>query len=200
MVKRSVTPRQQSLAQMNGVVVEGITCSGKTELVSSLKSELKRFGGFDVKELAHVDCGDQYARYLKEYATQERILLHRSHISEYVLGRLLRAHSPFSKNELTTLNKILALRFVCVLVEPPNFKFFLERMAQDKRHVREPYNKDRYTQIIASFRRSFDHIPHLHYISSSFADLQSTKDAIIAKLTLELPRAEVCEKADVSPL
>src|SRR5438046_693653 len=124
MVRRPTTNQQRSKAQMKGIVVEGITCSGKTELISSLKAELKRFGGFDVKELPHVNCDDQFARYLKEYATQERILFHRSHVSEHVLGRLLRERSPFSNDELATLNKIIPLRFVCVLAEPPDFKSF----------------------------------------------------------------------------
>lgn len=184
MARKSAKPHQRSRAQMKGVVVEGISGAGKTELISSLKAELKRFGGFDVKELPHIDCDDQYARYLKEYATQERLILHRSHVSEHVLGRQLRAHSPFSDNELDTLNKIIALRFVCVLVEPPDFESLLKRITQDTRHIRKSYNEDQYTQIVTSFRNSFDHIPHVHYISSSFAHMESVKDAIITKLQI----------------
>ena len=97
----------RSETQMRGVVIEGITGAGKTELISSPKSELKQFGGSDVKELSHIDSDDQYARYLKEYATQERVLFHRSHISEHVLGKFFRRGSPFSDEQLLTLNKII---------------------------------------------------------------------------------------------
>ena len=49
----------RSSPQMKGVIFEGISCAGRTELISLLKAELKRFGGFDVKELSHIDCDDQ---------------------------------------------------------------------------------------------------------------------------------------------
>jgi hypothetical protein len=166
---------------MKSVVLEGITSSGKTELVSSLKAELKRCGGFDVKELTHMESGDQYGRYLREYATQERVLFHRSHVSEHVLGRILRGNSPFSEHELATLNAIIASRFLCVLTEPPSFQTFLERVA--KRPGKEVFGEDTYNEVVESFRKSFEQLPHLHYISSSFGHLEATRDALLAKLT-----------------
>ncbi|MET0464573.1 MAG: hypothetical protein ABW007_15515 [Chitinophagaceae bacterium] len=182
MVKRTNAPTHPDGPRMKGVITEGIAGCGKTALISSLKAELKRYGGFDVKELTHVDCDDQYARYLREYAIQERLLFHRSHISEHVLGKLLRSQSPFSGDEFFILNKIISLRFVCVLVEPPDYETYLKRKAQDTRHVREQFNENQYTEIVTSFRKSFEDIPHIHYISSTLNELEATRATIISKL------------------
>jgi hypothetical protein len=166
---------------MKSVVVEGIRCSGKSELIASLKSALKRSGGFDVKELTHRDCDDQYGRYLREYATQDHVVLHRSHISEHVLGKILRATAPFSPAELDNLNAILASRYVCVLTEAPSFDCFVERIAH--RRIKEEFSREQYIDIVSSFRESFDQIPHVRYTSSSFEELDATRDDIIEKLT-----------------
>lgn len=167
---------------MNSIALEGIQCSGKTLLISLLKAKLKKVGGFDVKELAHVDTDDQYSRYLREYATQERVLLHRSHISEHVLGGILRERSPFSDGELASLNACLSLRFTCVLAEPPDFDSFSNRILSDAGHTRLGFKEDQYTQIVASFRNAFSTIPHVHYVSSSFDSLESAVEAVMAKL------------------
>jgi hypothetical protein len=165
---------------MKGVVIEGIRCCGKSELITSLKASLKSAGGFDVKELTHIDCNDQYARYLKEYATQDRVILHRSHVSEHVLGKILRSTSPFAQAELDNLNAILVSRFVCVLTEAPSFEEFVVRTAH--RRVKEDFSRERYAEILSAFHDSFDHIPHIRYTSSSFSELEATRDAIIAEL------------------
>ena len=94
----------------------------------------------------------------------------------------MRGYAAFSEEEFSTLNKIIARDFVCVLVEPPDFKSFLERMANDTRHIRVQFNEEQYTRIIKSFRECLDASPHVQYISSSFTQLQRTKEAIIEKL------------------
>lgn len=168
---------------MKSVVLEGISSAGKTGLIASLKAKLKRHGGFDVKELSHVDSGDQFARFLREYANSDRLLFHRSHISEHVLGNSLRGQSPFADEELTTLNAVLRLRFICVLVEPVDYESFMARVSQDNVHPRESFDNAQYSKIVTSFRSAFDDIPHVHYVSSSVEELENTADAIIAKMT-----------------
>lgn len=165
---------------MKGVVVEGMRCSGKTELIMSLKAALKAAGGFDVKELTHVSAGDQYGRYLREYATQEHVILHRSHVSEHVLGAILRSASPFTEAELANLNAIIASRFVCVLTEAPSYDVFMERTSC--RRVKEEFSREEYAEIVAAFRGAFEHIPHIRYMSGSYNELDVAKDAIVAEL------------------
>ena len=61
------------------IIVEGPDCSGKSTLVNRTKNDLR----WDSKSLHHKE-GNQFLRYLKEYAFSEQIVLDRSHFSEEV--------------------------------------------------------------------------------------------------------------------
>lgn len=171
---------------MKGVIIDGLGRSGKTELIGALKARLKMFGGCDVRELDHVECDDQFVRYLQEYATDRRwVLFHRSHVSECVFGTLQRGRSPFSSDEVAILNGVLTLRFVCVLAEPPDFDSFLQRA--NSRGFQGALSEGEYAGMIAAFRQAFSTIPHDLYVSRSREDLLVTRDRILSLLGIQGP-------------
>lgn len=162
---------------MRGVVVDGIGCAGKSELITALKEDLKAHGGYDVRELDHRDDNDQFRRYLREYASGEHVLFHRCHISETVFGQILRSQLPFSKHELATLDAILSLRFVCILAEPPDFITFANRMT--KRSRRPSVGESEYVDAVEAFRTAFQSIPHERYISLSLHELARMRERVL---------------------
>jgi hypothetical protein len=165
---------------MRGIVVDGVGCSGKSDLIATLKTELKVVGGYDVRELDHSDCEDQFTRYLREYATGATVLFHRSHLSEMVFGQIQRNRPPFSDAEIAALNTVLSLRFVSVLAEPPNYETFVRRAAE--RGTLRVYSKREYMDVIEAFRRAFRGIPHEQYVSTSRTDLAATRNRILSTL------------------
>lgn len=163
-----------------GVMVEGIGCAGKSELISALKMSLKQAGGYDVRELDHQACDDQYLRYLQAYSAPTRVLFHRGHVSEHVFGAILREGSPFSVREKMLLDQVLSLRFVCVLAEPPSFDAFAARM--EARRKKSPYSESQYTEVIGQFRTSMADVSHLPYASRTYHELDQAVTHITAQL------------------
>ena len=96
------------------VIVEGPDCSGKSTLVERLKNSLR----WDSKYLRHAD-GNQFFRYLREYATQEAIIFDRAHFSESVYSRMWRGGSPFSQKEKQILDEVSSLHGLVIFCLPP---------------------------------------------------------------------------------
>ena len=80
------------------IIVEGPDCSGKSTVVHRIKNALR----WDSKSLHHKG-GDQFSRYLREYANNDCIVFDRSHFSEIVYSKLWRNGSPFTEIESNIL-------------------------------------------------------------------------------------------------
>jgi broad-specificity NMP kinase len=98
----------------NTILVEGPDCSGKSTLVDRLKNTLR----WDAKSLHH-RAGNQFKRYLREYALLERTVIDRSHFSEQVYSIMWRGGSPFTPVEKEILDKITLNQSLIILVCPP---------------------------------------------------------------------------------
>lgn len=100
--------------KIRNIIIEGPDCSGKSTLVDRLKNTLR----WDARSLHHRE-GNQFTRYLKEYAFLENTVIDRSHFSEEVYSTMWRGGSPFNSNEKQILDNIVALQSMVILVCPP---------------------------------------------------------------------------------
>lgn len=98
---------------MRNIIVEGPDCSGKSTLIDRLKNTLR----WDARSLHHKE-GNQFSRYLKEYAFLEKTVIDRSHFSEEIYSRMWRGGSPFSKDEKEILDKIATSQSLIILACP----------------------------------------------------------------------------------
>lgn len=166
---------------MKGLIIDGIDCAGKTTLANSVKFRLKKYGGYDLKGLEHKTCESQFDRYLYEYATNNRIIFDRSHISEVVFGKLLRNNIPFSNVELKVLNDIINLKYVFVL-GIPLYNEFCDRLERNKQI--QVIEKEQYHAIVNEFEVAAKNINHIVYASQSIEELNEIVEAIILKLSV----------------
>lgn len=88
------------------LIIEGNDCTGKSTLVSELRSALRVHGGWDTKNLVH-RTGDMFFRFLNEYVNADRIIFDRSHFSELVYGKYLRDSKTFTREQLQALDLII---------------------------------------------------------------------------------------------
>ena len=165
---------------MKGVIVEGIDCSGKSSLIKVLKYKLKNQGGFDVKELEHVNNIQQYKRYMFEYVTSQRILFDRSHISEVVYGKILRSNNPFSDEELMILNQVVNLDYLVVYAKP-SYDDFVDRMK--KTRDSQVIKAESYNSIIEGFEEIMKFFNPIIYSSKSFEELEVISNKVVHNLS-----------------
>ena len=107
-------------AKRRFIIVDGNDCTGKSTLVSELRSALRPHGGWDTKHLVY-RTGDQFLRFLSEYVNGENLIFNRSHYSEIIYGKHLRGTELFSQahlNALETFIKQYGLVIHCAL--PPD--------------------------------------------------------------------------------
>ena len=147
------------------ILVEGPDCSGKTTLVERLKNELH----WDAKSLHHLE-GNQFKRYLREYALQENIIFNRGHYSEIAYGQLWRGGNPFSKEEQQILDGLSNENMIIVFASPP-LEILQQRYQQ--RNFPQQIKYDELETIHNYFCELMNDISHLLYQSSSPAELQS---------------------------
>lgn len=95
------------------MVVEGPDCAGKSTLVENLKNALK----WDSKALTHQE-GDQFQRYLREYAQADGVIFDRGHVSEMVYSMIWRGGNPFSGAEKDLLDEICLRKGLLIYVSP----------------------------------------------------------------------------------
>lgn len=156
------------------ILVEGPDCSGKTTLVERLKNELH----WDAKSLHHLE-GNQFKRYLKEYALQENIIFNRGHYSEIAYGKLWRGGNPFSKEEQMILDQISKQNMILIFASPP-----LEVLQQRYRE-RDFSQQLKYKElglIQHHFCEMMQDVPHLLYLSSSYDELQYLTQNVVGKI------------------
>lgn len=152
------------------IVVEGNDCTGKSTLVSELRSSL-RFLGFDTKNLVHRP-GDQYMRYLREYLNADRIVFNRGHYSELVYGDVLRNEISFSKTELESLQSVIN-KFGIVIYCDLSPKEIEARMLE--RNKSEMFEDDVENEIIEqvdkNYKLCFKNVEYIQYIPKTKKDL-----------------------------
>lgn len=103
----------QVIDMIKSIIVEGPDCSGKSTVVDRIKNMLR----WDSKSLHHRE-GNQFNRYLKEYAFGCKTVFDRSHISEIVYSILWRGGNPFNEREESILNEIVREKSLIIFVCP----------------------------------------------------------------------------------
>lgn len=156
------------------ILVEGPDCSGKSTLVERLKNELR----WDAKSLHHNE-GNQFRRYLREYALQEQIVFDRGHFSEIVYSCLWRGRNPFLTKEQEILNEICKQNMIVIFANPS-----LETL-QERYKKRTFPQQIKYEELgIAQkyFCEVMNKSPYHLYQSTSYAELQSLLEKIICEV------------------
>ena len=156
------------------ILVEGPDCSGKTTLVERLKNELH----WDAKSLHHLE-GNQFKRYLREYALQENIIFNRGHYSEIAYGQLWRGGNHFSKEERKILDGLSNENMIIVFASPP-LEILQQRYQQ--RNFPQQIKYEELETIQNYFCELMNDISHLLYQSASPAELQSLIQDIIRQV------------------
>ena len=151
--------------KISKIIVEGPDCSGKSTLVERLKNKLK----WDSKSLHHKE-GNQFQRYLHEYAFADNVVFDRSHISEEVYGTLWRGGSSFMKSEKEILDCLIKYNSIIIFACPP-----LDVM-------KERYKLKGFEQQISIeeleksrelFLKNMGRVKHILYTSSSYEELDN---------------------------
>ena len=125
------------------ILIEGPDCSGKSTLVNRLKNLLK----WDAKSLHHLP-GEQYPRYLKEYALNDFTIIDRGHISEHVYSCLWRNGGPFSNLEKEILDNVIYKSFLTIFCCP-------ELEIMEKRYSERSYKQQIKLSELESSRKLF---------------------------------------------
>lgn len=159
---------------MKKILIEGPDCSGKSTLVDRLKNSLV----WDAKHLHH-QAGDQFSRYLREYALADKLIFDRGHISEMVYGQLWRGGRPFNKKEYQILNDLIKEKFILVYV--CSKIDVLEKRYQERNYAQQiklselKKSKKLFDQELANFEP-------IKYYSHNYQEL----DELIVKIEKEL--------------
>jgi thymidylate kinase len=152
------------------IIVEGPDCSGKSTLVNQLKNSLQ----WDSKSLHHQQ-GDQFSRYLKEYALAEEVVLDRSHFSEEVYSKLWRGGSPFTKKEKIILNQLCKLNTLIILA-CPKLKILKKRYLS--RDYEQQISLEELKKSREFFLRELSEQNPIIYFSESYEELNKLIDKI----------------------
>lgn len=153
------------MAPFSHILIEGPDCSGKSTLAHRLKNELR----WDLPSLHHRE-GNQFDRYMREYALSEKVVFERGHFSEEVYSTLWRGGNPFSHKEKEILDTWCELNaiviFACPLVETLRKRF-------DERNYFQQVKKEELEKSLNLFCKAFERVPHVKYFSSSQEELET---------------------------
>ncbi len=165
--------------RVRSILVEGPDCSGKSTVVERLKNMLR----WDATSLHHRE-GDQFQRYLREYALAENVVFDRGHFSEEVYSRLWRGGSPFSPSEREILNAICTQSMIIIFACPS-----LELMKQ--RYHQRPFEQQiKLVELEESrtlFCATIEQIPHILYTSQNYEEL----DTLLRQVQQMIPAQKV---------
>ena len=156
--------------QFSQVIIEGMDCSGKSTIVERVKNNLR----WDSKSLHHIE-GDQFRRYLREYAFNDKTVFDRSHFSEIVYSTLWREGNPFSKMEKAILDGYCTSKTLIVFA-CPELDVMRERYKQ--RGFEQQIKLSELEKSRKLFYDIFKDIPHLKYRSRDFNELSELVDKI----------------------
>ncbi len=156
------------------IIVEGPDCSGKSTAVNLIKNTLK----WDSKSLHHKK-GDQFERYLKEYAINTEIVFDRAHFSEYVYSELWRNGNPFTDKELEILN-FLSLKDSLIVFVLPSLKTMRTRYLS--RDYEQEISIHELEKSRLLFQQIMKKVNHLIYTAESYDELNKLIMQIKARL------------------
>jgi len=145
------------------IIIEGPDCSGKSTLVERLKNVLR----WDSKYLRHKE-GDQFGRYLREYAGEETVL-DRSHFSENVYSKMWRGGSPFTKEEKEVLDKAAAVNSL-IIFAIPSLKTLKERY--QSRGFEQQITLEELSYSRKLFLEEIRGLPIIIYRAKSYGELE----------------------------
>jgi thymidylate kinase len=156
------------------ILVEGPDCSGKSTLVERLKNRLH----WDAKSLHHKP-GDQFERYLKEYALADNIIFDRGHISEYVYSVLWRGGEPFKAWQYSILDHIIGDGGMIIFCNP-SLALMKKRYAERTYPQQiKPCELEKSKHLFESYLRDWE---PLTYSSSSPEALEGTIELVLMNL------------------
>ncbi|MBD3249505.1 hypothetical protein GF336_05650 [Candidatus Woesearchaeota archaeon] len=158
---------------IKGILVEGVDCSGKTTLVTRLKTDLSSYG-WDSQTCCH-RSEDQFDRYLQIYCNSDRIIFDRGHFSEIVYGDLWRKSRHFQQWEIEWLNEYVLMHFIVIWC-------YASEECLKKRYTQQGINRkikvDQLIHIQTAFENLFQHNSVIKYCSDSFVSLDKLVDMI----------------------
>jgi len=147
------------------IIIEGPDCSGKSTVVERIKNMLH----WDSKSLHHIE-GDQFERYLKEYANNLNTVFDRSHISEIVYSILWNRANPFSPDEQKMLNDIcnnkVLIIFVCPDIEVIKSRYLNRKFEQQISFNELEKSREIFIEVMGK-------LPFLLYQSKDYEELDS---------------------------
>lgn len=150
---------------INKVIVEGPDCSGKSTVVDRVKNALR----WDSKSLHHKE-GNQFNRYLQEYALADRVVFDRSHVSEAVYSELWRRGSPFSEEEGKILNMLLQ-KDSLIILSSPSVELMQERYKSRGFTQQVKFEELEESRNLFFKRFNGDKIPFIAYGSQTYEEL-----------------------------
>ena len=157
------------------IMVEGPDCSGKSMLVDRLKNTLH----WDAKSLHHKP-GDQFHRYLQEYAFADHLIFDRGHLSEHVYATLWRGGTPFSAEERRLLDQIQAHQMLLIFVNPP-----LATLQQRylRREFRQQISFEELERSQQQFQETLQSLIHLVYTAQTYTELDLLVEKVKGSLS-----------------
>lgn len=152
------------------IIVEGPDCSGKSTLVDRVKNELR----WDSRALHHKE-GDQFLRYLREYASLDQTVIDRAHFSEDVYSALWNRKTPFSDEERNILDGICKARTLILFAYPS-----IEAMQQryNARNFKQTIQFDELVKSRELFHQRLHPICDIVYTSSDYEELENVVEKV----------------------
>jgi len=145
------------------ILIEGPDCSGKSTLINRIKNKLH----WDAKLLHHIN-GDQFERYLKEYASQNTVF-GRGHISEIVYGKMWRNGNSFSVKEKELLDEFIKQKMLVIFV-CPKLKTIKERYLKRNDDQQIKFNELRKSRDL--FVKEFKNKKYILYEAKNYKELE----------------------------
>ena len=166
MVKNSHEKKSHCHNTMNytNILIEGPDGAGKSTAVERIKNVLH----WDAKSLHHQE-GDQFLRYLREYALAEKIVFDRGHFSEEVYSCLWRGGSPFSPEEKQILDQLCKTRFLVIFLNP-GIEIIKQRYRQ--RIFHQQIKNEELQQSVDLFQQVMENHFYLFSALQNYADLE----------------------------
>lgn len=158
------------MLKITKIIVEGPDCSGKSTVVERVKNMLR----WDSKSLHHRP-GDQFQRYLKEYALGENTVFDRGHFSEGVYSILWRGGDPFSDEERRILDEVASYRSL-IIFSCPSFEIMRRRYLE--REFEQQIGLNDLERSRELFISRLKEVPIVMYHSESYEEL----DGLVRKV------------------
>ena len=156
------------------ILVEGPDCSGKSTLINRVKNTLR----WDCKSLHH-RSGNQFQRYLQEYASSKDMVIDRGHISEEVYSTLWKRETPFSKSEKKILDDIVTEQYL-IIFSCPSLDTLQERYRQ--RTFKQQISLAELEVSRELFLNTMQSFPYISYNSNNYEEL----DLLVARIEKEV--------------